>query len=137
MALTQGGLTAILAKRFKNHQILRFTFLAMAGALYLQILPTNTSQLLLVSPLIAIFVGLTIANSTALVSTSAGKEIQGEVLGIEASVQALAQSIPAIISGYIATLGVNMPVIVGSVIIACGGVLFNVFYRAPKKIVSQ
>lgn len=137
MAITQGGLAGILAKRYKNYQILRFTFPAMAVALLLQLLPTNTAQLLLVSPLIAIFVGLTIANATALVSLSASREIQGEVLGIEASVQALAQAIPAIISGYVATFGVNAPVIVGAGIIACGGLVFNLFYRPPKTTLHQ
>lgn len=137
MAATQALLTNVLAKRFKNHQVLRFTFVAMAGALFLQLLPTNTTQLLLVAPFVAIFVGLTIANSSALVSLSADKEIQGEVLGIEASVQALAQAIPAIISGYVATFGVNMPVVVGGFVILAGGLLFNIFYRPPKQKLVQ
>lgn len=137
IALTQAILTPILAKRFKNYQILRFSLIGNSVALFLQLWPGNTAQLLLVSPLIAIFNGLTMANATALVSLSAGKEMQGEVLGIEASVQALAQAIPAVIAGYIATIGINMPVIVGGSVILFGGVLFNIFYHPSKHLLHE
>ncbi len=80
---------------------------------------------------------MTIANSSALVSLSVGKEMQGEVLGINASVQALATSIPAIMAGYIATIGINMPVIVGGSFVILGGLIFNIFYRPPKNILHE
>lgn len=137
MAVTQAVIVPILAKRFKNHQILRISFLGVGGALFLQLLPHNTTQLLLFSLGIPLFVGLTIANATTLVSLSAGREIQGEVLGIEASVQALAQSVPAIIAGYIATMGVNMPVIVAGSGVLAGGLLFNIFYRPSKHVLHE
>lgn len=137
IALTQGFLTPLVAKRFKNYQVLRFAFLGTGVALLLQLWPSNTKQLLLVAPLIAIFNGLVLANATALVSKSVGPEIQGEVLGIEASVQALAQAIPAAIAGYIATMGINMPVIVGGTAVFIGGIIFNVFYRPPAALVSE
>ncbi len=136
IAISQAVLVPIYAKRFKNHQVLRVGLFGMSLALFAQLLPTNTSQLLLVAPFIALFNGMIIANSTALVSLSAGPEIQGEVLGIEASVQALAQSIPAVMAGYIATLGVNMPVIAGGSIIMLGALVFAAFYRPPAKILS-
>ncbi len=137
IALTQGLLTPILAKYFKNYQILRMAFFGMGLALFLQLWPNNTSQLLLVAPLIAIFVGLTMANVSALVSLSAGPEMQGEVLGIDASVQALAQAIPAIISGYIATMGINMPVIVGAVIVMIAGGVFVLFYKPSNHLMHE
>ena len=77
------------------------------------------------------------ANASALISLSADKKIQGEVLGIEASVQAIAQALPAIAAGYVATLGVNVPVIVGGTIVLIGGFIFNVFYRKPKSILHD
>src|SRR5262249_55059071 len=89
---------------------------------------------LLVSPFIALFNGLTMANASALVSLSATKKIQGEVLGIEASVQALAQAIPAAVAGYVATMGVNMPVLVGGCTVIVGGLIFNLFYRPSAHV---
>ncbi len=137
IALTQGILTPLLAKRYKNHQILRVAFLGMSIALMLQLIPSNTTQLLLFAPLIAIFNGLVMANVSALVSLTAGPENQGEVLGIEASVQALAQAIPAIIAGYVATMGINMPVIVGSALIFVGWLVFVLFYKPPQNVLKK
>ena len=137
IALTQGLLTPRLAKRFTNQQILRVSIPGLGFALFLQTLPHNTTQLLMTAPFIALFNGLTMANISALVSLSADKKIQGEVLGIEASVQALAQAIPAIIAGYIAVLGVSVPVIVGGSVVLAGGLVFNLFYRSAKTPVSD
>lgn len=132
IALTQVILLPFALKHFKSHQILRVSLVANGLVLFLQLLPSTGGQLLLVAPLIAIFNGLTMANTSALVSLSASRKVQGEVLGIEASVQALAQAIPAAISGYIATIGINMPVLVGGSIMVFGGLIFNIFYRAPR-----
>ncbi len=137
IALSQVIIVPIVGKRLKGHQILRFSLIGNGIALFLQLLPNTGGQLLLVAPFIAIFNGLTMANASALVSLSADRKMQGEVLGIEASVQALAQAIPAAISGYIATVDVNMPVIVGGSIIVIGGIIFNVFYRAPRHVAGQ
>ncbi|MDB5182425.1 MAG: transporter [Candidatus Saccharibacteria bacterium] len=132
VVLAQAIITPFIAKKVKNANVLRFSLLGNGITLFALILPHNTAQLLLVTPFFAIFNGLTIANLSTLVSLNADKKIQGEVLGIEASVQALAQSIPAAIAGYIAVLGVNIPVIVGGSVVVFGGLIFNIFYHQPK-----
>jgi DHA1 family tetracycline resistance protein-like MFS transporter len=137
MAVVQALIVPIVAKFLKNYQVLRISLVGLGLALFLQVWPHNTAQLLVVSPLIALFVGMTMANVSALVSLSAGPDIQGEVLGIEASVQALAQSLPAIISGYVATMGVNMPVIVGAIVILIGWVMYLAFYRPAKHLLHE
>jgi DHA1 family tetracycline resistance protein-like MFS transporter len=136
IVISQAVFTPLLL-RYKNSTILRFSILGTGLALLATLFPNNTAQLLMVAPFIAIFNGLTIANSTALVSKSVGPEIQGEVLGIDSSIQALAQAVPAIISGYVATLGINVPVLVGASVILVGGILFNTFYRQPKTVLHQ
>ena len=136
IVISQAVFTPLLM-RYKNSTILRFSILGTGLALLATLFPNNTAQLLMVAPFIAIFNGLTIANATALVSKSVGPEIQGEVLGIDSSIQALAQAVPAIISGYVATLGINIPVLVGASVILTGGLLFNIFYRQPKKVLHQ
>lgn len=137
IAVTQAAITPFISKKLKNYQVLKFSLIGNGIALFLQLLPHNTTQLLFLAPFIALFNGLTIANTTALVSNSAGKELQGEVLGINASVQALAGAIPAIMAGYIATLGINMPVIVGGSVIIVGGLLYIALYRPSKEILHE
>lgn len=136
IAITQGVLTAILAKKFANYRILRFSIIGLAFALLLVFIPNNTTQLLIVTPFIPIMVGLSIANVTALVSRSAPADIQGEVLGINASVQALAQSIPAALTGFLGGINRNVPVIAASITVAFGGYLFWFLYK-PTRETSQ
>ena len=137
IAFTQALITPLVAKKLKSHQVLRTSMLFVGIALFGVLWAHNTMQLLLVTPVFAIFIGQTIANSTSLVSRSVGPEIQGEVLGINFSVQALAQAIPAILSGYLATLGINAPILVGGSIIIVGSFLFIAIYRPSKHVLHE
>lgn len=132
IAVAQGAFIPLLAKRFKNYQVVRGATLAMAGALFLQLSVKNTAELMVVGALIAFCYSVFMTNASALVSSSASPEIQGEVLGIEASVQALGEAIPAILAGYIATIGITTPTKVGASVVLVGGILFNLFYKAQK-----
>ncbi len=129
IAVTQGALAAVLAKKFANYQVLRFSIPLLVVALLIVFIPNNTTQLLLLSPLIPIAVGLTIANTTALVSRSAPANIQGEVLGINASVQALAQTIPAALTGFLGGISRNVPIIAAAVTVGAAGLLFWFIYK--------
>ena len=133
VAFTQAAITGPLAKRFANWQIVRLSTIGLSLALLLVFIPHNTTQLLLISPPIMIFVGLMIANSTALVSRTAGAAIQGEVLGIMASVQALAQAIPAALTGYLGGINRNVPIIAASITIGLGGLLFIFIYKPTNR----
>ncbi len=137
LALTQAVITPLLAKRFMPHQVLRFALIGAGLAVFGYLLAGNTTQLLLMTPIFAMFIGNSIANSTALVSISADKYIQGQVLGINASVQALAQTIPAIMSGYLAELGISTPVVAAGATMLAGGFLFLAIYRQPKHVLKQ
>jgi hypothetical protein len=56
--------------------------------------------------------------------------MQGEILGINASVAALAQSIPPIIAGYLAAQTVaQAPIYVASLFIVLSGLIFWLFYK--------
>lgn len=136
IAFTQAAITGFLAKRFANWQIVQVSTIGLSLALLLNFLPHNTAQLLLISPPTMIFVGLMIANSTALVSRTVGPEMQGEVLGIMASVQALAQSIPAAMTGFLGGINRNVPIIAASITIAYGGLLFLFLYRPSRRVDS-
>jgi DHA1 family tetracycline resistance protein-like MFS transporter len=76
--------------------------------------------------------GLYMAFNSSLVSRVTPSKIQGEALGINSSVMALAQAIPAVIAGYVASFNDQMPLIVGSSLIAFGGVLFWVLFKPGR-----
>ncbi len=138
IAITQALITPNIAKRVKPYNVLRVSLFGVGLGLFALLWAHNTSQLLLVTPLFAVFIGQTIANSTALVSLSVGPEIQGEVLGINFSVQALAQAIPAAMSGYIAaSIAVSAPVTIGAITILIGGLLFWIIYHPSKHMMHH
>ena len=77
--------------------------------------------------------GLTQANITALVSRSAAQSTQGEILGINSSVQSLAMAIPPIISGYIAAAFLpEASILVSAIVIFLGWLVFLRFGKSIK-----
>ena len=137
VAFTQAVVTRLVARRFVEYQVLRVTLLTMGLVMLLYFLPTVWWQLLFIAPLFAIFNGLSQANSAGLVSRSVDSTIQGEILGINASVQALAQAVPPMLSGFIAAeLSPEMPILVGSAVIISGWVVFLLFHK-PKHVIHQ
>jgi DHA1 family tetracycline resistance protein-like MFS transporter len=134
IALAQGALVPALAKRFTNRQIVRVATFGMAGALLLQVFTHNTAQIMIVGAIIASFFALFMTNASALVSTSSDADAQGEALGIEASVQALGESIPAIVAGYAATVGIIAPNVVGACVVLAGALVFTLLYRSTLKV---
>ncbi|MBP9820691.1 MFS transporter, partial [Candidatus Saccharibacteria bacterium] len=131
IAVVQGALVGAVSKRFKDYQVLRVSMFISAIALlgYVFIPAGEYKWLFLVPPLMSLGNGLTMAFNSSLISRITPKNMQGEAMGINSSVMALAQSIPAAMSGYIATIGINLPLIVGSSVIACAGIAFWIFFK--------
>jgi len=136
IALTQAVLAGALAKRFPSWKVVRVALPLLSLSVLTCFVPDNTTQLLLLSWCIPLFVGILFANATSLVSASAPREIQGEVLGINASVSALAQGIPAALTGFLGSININVPIVASSVTIGIAAVVFIRFYRPPKDVVE-
>jgi len=133
IALVQAVITRLVAKRMSEYNVLRITIAANGLLMFSYLFITSSWQLYWIAPFFALFIGLTMANSTALISKSASADIQGEVLGINASVQALAQSIPPIIAGYLASsVNAIAPVIVAGIVMLSAAGVFMVWYRPVR-----
>lgn len=133
VALSQALVTRQLSKHFSEYSIVRISLFAMPICIFLFFVPTAWWGLLFIIPFFAMFIGLSQANTTALVSRSAPREIQGEVLGINASVMALAQSVPPVLSGYIAaSLTPSSPIVVSAIVIFASALVYALFYKKPK-----
>lgn len=103
IVLTQGFVTRPVTARFSEKQILRVSIPMVAVFIVIMSLISVASLLYVIVPLFAVAVGLTMANLTSAVSRRAGEGIQGEVLGINSSISALAQAFPPILGGVVAT----------------------------------
>jgi DHA1 family tetracycline resistance protein-like MFS transporter len=138
IAITQAVITRIVTKVLREDQILRITFFGAAFFVLDYFVPQTPQGLLWIAPGLAIFIGLSMANIPALVSRSVDQKVQGQILGINASVQALAQAIPPMLSGFIAArLSPSAPIVVASLIMILGGIVFNLFYRPRSYVTAQ
>ncbi len=130
IVITQLLITRKVSVRFSEAQVLRVSLIAMSMGVLLFFFPKVWWQLLIVVPFFGIPNGLNQANIPGLISRSAGVTIQGEVLGINSSLQALAQTIPPVIAGYIAAnLNPEDPILVSSIVIFFAWLTFMLFYK--------
>lgn len=132
--IAQALVLPLVLKKFREYQIVRFGLLALSIFIFLDLFPDKSWQLLLITPFFAIANGLSGANLTALISKSAKNSVQGEILGINSSVQSLAETIPAVLSGYIAAkFFAQGSILVSSLVVFLGWLAFVIFFR-PKKV---
>lgn len=132
-ALSQGLLTRPLSRKFAPPQILSLSLLFLSLALPLLLLPSQARFLFFIVPFVAMANGLTQPNSSAIVSGLAGPESQGEVLGIQQSIQSLAMAIPPIISGFIVSINRNLPIGVAGLSIFTAWIIFVLFFKRQKR----
>lgn len=138
LALAQAILTRKILHIFADYEVLRMSIIMSGVAIGMYFLPVVWWGILLVVPIFAIYMGLSQASITGLVSRSVGPQMQGEILGINASVQALAQTMPPILSGYIAaSLAPEAPIFVAATIVIIAGVFFNIFYKPHFPSITQ
>ncbi len=138
IAITQGFITRKVSGKFSEQQVLNISLL-MTGLIILAYLNTQQSwQIYTVAPFFAIFVGLSMANITSLISRSVGPEIQGEILGINASIQAFAQTLPPMLSGFIAAkLTPTAPLWVSGLVTISAGLIYILLFKPSQKIIHQ
>ncbi len=127
--VTQAIVTRVVARRFSEEKVVRTTMFVSGSAMLMFFFVGRPWELFLVAPFFAMANGLTFANITGLISRSAGPAIQGEVLGINASVQSLAQVFPPFLAGVIATLVTpETPIVIAALVIYGAAFFFTTVY---------
>jgi DHA1 family tetracycline resistance protein-like MFS transporter len=137
IVVAQGGLQRPLSKKFKPVQILRISAIILPAALLMVIFPDKSSYVYVITPFISMSQGLTAPNSNALVSSQADSTQQGQILGINQSIQSLAMAIPPIIAAYVNVIHINLPIICSSFFIFLGWLVLLVFYKENKNTVPS
>ena len=105
-------------------QVLTVTLLLPAGIFPLLLLVPNFSLLFVVLAFIPLVNGLSNPNVTALISSLGSAENQGELLGINQSVQAMTQFLPPLIGGFIVGQHYSVPIWVTAASTLIAWVLF-------------
>ncbi|GAB5555251.1 MAG: tetracycline resistance MFS efflux pump [Saprospiraceae bacterium] len=128
LALTQGLLVRKLSDLFAPKAILRVSILALSMGIGLVLLPETSWWFYVIAPLIAISQGVTSPNITSVISEQANPSQQGEILGINQSMQSLGQAIPPIIAGYLSAINNQFPMIAAAVMIFIAWVLYMILF---------
>ena len=140
IVITQVIITRVLSNKFSEAQILGTTIFLAALCILGIVLSPQPMFLYMIAPIFVVGIGLTQSNMTALISRSAGPEIQGEVLGMNSSVMALAQTIPPLISGAIAAFfAPQAPLIIAFFLVCVAGFYFfgqkkNITHTIERKV---
>lgn len=137
IALSQVVVVPRVARRLRDHQVLRWSFFGVSTAMAGFFLATQTWQLFALVPVFTFFNGLSMANQSSLISRSAEMGKQGEAMGISSSVMNLAQVPASVLVGYITgSIGSNTPLVVSCICIGAAGLVFVSLFR-PKFVQDQ
>ncbi len=134
IVLAQAVLVRFANKRWSDAQILRVSMFGTSMSLFAYILVQEPWQLYFIPPFMAASNALSMANLTSLVSRTAGEERQGEILGLNVSLQSLANVLPPLAAGAIAArFSTTTPIAIGAFICLCAWAAFGLMTRAAKK----
>jgi len=129
IAISQGLVARPVADRFSPAAVLRIAPVGLAATLALVLVPSELKTLFFVFPFMAIFQGLVSTNVMALISGSADKESQGEILGLNQSVASFAQFLPGLFGGAVAAYHPAGPTLLGAILTLAAWAAFVVGYR--------
>ncbi|MDB5284119.1 MAG: Major facilitator superfamily protein 10 Tetracycline transporter-like protein [Bacteroidota bacterium] len=133
IAITQGGITRVVSKKFAPPEILKVSLFFLALAIVILLLPEKIYLLYLLNPFVAIFQGLTQPNQTSIVSSLASKDNQGEILGVQQSLQSFAFTVPPILAGFLLNLDYRLPMVVAAVMTVLAWIVFILFFKESAK----
>jgi len=132
VAITQGGITRFISKKIKPTKILPIAVLCLAVSLFVLIFPSRRFDLYFVLPMIALFQGLIQPNAISIVSNLGDSKSQGEIMGINESIRAVAVMVPPVVDGFLTSLDVSYPIIAASVFTLLAWVIFVYFFNTHK-----
>ena len=134
-ALSQIFLSKLISKKFSEGEILKVSYIGAGITVLLLFFSTATSELYLIGFFCAPCIALSQSFTPGLISRSVDGKSQGGILGVAASIQGLALSIPPILAGYIAgNFTPESPILISSIVLISGGLLFLIFYKPYKQV---
>ena len=129
---TQVVTTRRIAAKFSEAQVLKVSLLGVSGVMIAYLLAPSPMWLFLIAPISSTFNGLSLANMGGLLSRSVAPQVQGEILGIGSSIQALANSIPPLVGGFFAaSFAPEAPVLAAGVTMFVAWALFTILGYRP------
>jgi DHA1 family tetracycline resistance protein-like MFS transporter len=130
---TQTFTTRRAAAMFSESQVLKVTLLGVAVVMFAYLLAPTPAWLFAIAPVSSTFNGLSLANMGGLLSRSVAPQVQGEILGIGSSIQALANSLPPLMGGFFAaSFAAEVPVFAAGLTMLVAWLVFTILYRPVR-----
>jgi len=128
--ISQGIMVPLLSKHFDEVILLRVFLIAGSASVFLYYITEHTIGLLVVGACFALTNGVAMSLLPSLASRRASSYHQGGILGINGSVQSLAQAVPPILAGFLAAeITPSAPVYIAGAVIGIAWVVFIVGVR--------
>ena len=111
--------------RFTENVLLGPAYILSGIGVLLLLVPDNSWYLFLIVPLASIPHGIQHANYISLLTKTTDETMRGEVLGVNASVSSLAQSLPPVFAGLLAAaFTAYVPILMAALLVMLAGVVF-------------
>lgn len=134
LAFTQGFIVRRMSGKVAPMSVLSYSIIGLSVVMFVLLIPDKSYLLYYILPLVSICQGITSPNMTAVVSIQAGADRQGEILGINQSMQSVGQIIPPLIAGYINTLDNRLPIFAGALLVFLGWLLYVAVFKRNFKL---
>lgn len=132
--VTQFVTVRFVAKRFAEAPLYRVTKLFVAFIVSAYVWVPSSGWMFVIAPCVATFNGLSWVNLNGLLSRSAAPEVQGEVMGIGQSIQSLANVLPPLVAGSIASVTTPAAAVLAAAVCNFSSwAVFMALYRAPRE----
>ena len=123
--------TRRVAAKFSEVQVLKVSLFGVSAVMFAYLWRPRPSGCVAIVPFSSTFNGLSLANMGGLLSRSVPPQVQGEILGIGSSIQALANSLPPLLGGFVAaSLAPEAPVFAAGLTMLVAWVIFVSMFRA-------
>lgn len=127
LSFTQGFIVRKLS-HISSYKILKIAIPSLAVGLILLLVPNQSWWLWIINPIIALAQGALAPNLTTVVSRQASADRQGEILGINQSMQSLGHTIPPIVAGYLLAINTALPLIAAAVFTIIGWIVYLAYF---------
>ncbi|MCE2962347.1 MAG: MFS transporter [Chitinophagales bacterium] len=134
LVFTQGFLIRKIKTTISPADVVSKTMLVIGFGIIAMIFPSTIVGILVLNFFLALAQGLNSPNLLTLVSGQAQPEQQGEILGINQSMQSLAQTIPPLV---VAVFGKNLttfPFVFGGSMVVIGWMIFVLLFKRNMKL---
>lgn len=132
LIFTQGFLIRKINQKFQSNQIVSKTLLIIGLGLIAMVFPPIIWGILVLNMIIAIAQGLNSPNLLSLISKQALPEQQGEMMGINQSMQSLGQIIPLFIVAFYGQNLTTFPFVIGGCMVILAWIIFVFVFNRKK-----